>query len=190
MYEKPALRLLIDSFKKHSRLVQQPHVICIDGPAGSGKTTLAAQLAHELNAQTIHMDDLYDGWEGIHNGVENLVSLILEPLAQGKAGAYRRFDWLANAYAETHAVPLNSCLVVEGCASATRWVDQFNPFIVWVETDAHTRLKRGLARDGHELKEQWLRFMEQEMTIYEEERTRQRAHVLLDGFGNIVESRV
>ena len=39
-------------------------VITIDGPAGSGKTTLAKELMSSLDScYTIHMDDLYEGWD-------------------------------------------------------------------------------------------------------------------------------
>jgi uridine kinase len=41
----------------------EPFIITIDGPAGSGKTTLAQKLVNDLSdAQVIHMDDLYEGW--------------------------------------------------------------------------------------------------------------------------------
>ena len=47
-------------------------LLAIDGPAGAGKTTLAAKLEAEYSAhstvRTIHMDDLYDGWEGALGG--------------------------------------------------------------------------------------------------------------------------
>ena len=36
-----------------------PLIIAIDGPCGSGKTTLASHLARELDAQTVHLDDFY-----------------------------------------------------------------------------------------------------------------------------------
>ncbi|MGO1280054.1 MAG: AAA family ATPase, partial [Cellulosimicrobium funkei] len=40
-------------------------LVVVDGPAGSGKTTLAAQLEAALPAQVLHMDDLYEGWRGL-----------------------------------------------------------------------------------------------------------------------------
>ena len=41
-------------------------LLAIDGPAGAGKTTLAAQLEKEFSAtgsvRVVHLDDLYSGW--------------------------------------------------------------------------------------------------------------------------------
>lgn len=162
-------------------------LICIDGPAGSGKTTLAAQLAPLLPAQVIHMDDLYAGWEGIQEGVDLLERQILTPLAAGQPGKYPRYDWMARKYMERHHVPLADFLVVEGCASATRMVDRFDPLIIWVEASDDVRLARGLDRDGQDLRPQWLTFMEQERSIYEESETVDRAHIKIDGFGRIVD---
>ena len=42
-------------------------LIAIDGPAGAGKTTLAAKFFAEFSVDksvlVIHLDDLYDGWD-------------------------------------------------------------------------------------------------------------------------------
>jgi uridine kinase len=42
-------------------------IIAIDGPAGAGKTTLAATLslalAQDFTITVMHMDDLYAGWD-------------------------------------------------------------------------------------------------------------------------------
>jgi uridine kinase len=160
-------------------------LVCVGGPAGSGKTTLAAQIARELHAQTIHMDDLYEGWEGIAQGAHNLNKWILEPLAAGRDGEYQRYDWHLGEFAERHRVPRASWLVVEGCTSATRLVDKHDPFIIWVEADDETRLDRGLERDGEHLRDHWLTFMDTEARIYAENATRDRAHIHLDGFGQI-----
>ena len=40
-------------------------LVCVDGPAGSGKTTLGAALAERTGAQLIHSDDLMEGWRGL-----------------------------------------------------------------------------------------------------------------------------
>lgn len=158
-------------------------LICIDGPAGSGKTTLAAQLGPLLSAQVIHMDDLYPGWQGINQGAQLLVNHILEPLSAGQPGRYPRYDWMAGKYMERHQVPLADFLVVEGCASATKSVDRYDPLIIWVQAPDDIRLARGLERDGTEVEQQWLTFMEQERAIYEEHETASRAHIKIDGFG-------
>ena len=40
-------------------------LVCVDGPAGSGKTTLGAELAERTGAQLVHGDDLMEGWRGL-----------------------------------------------------------------------------------------------------------------------------
>lgn len=162
-------------------------LVCVDGPAGSGKSTLATQLAVELAAQVVHLDDLYEGWEaGPDGGARRLREWVLEPLVAGHSGRYRRFDWVAEAYAEEHDVELAPFLVVEGCGAAARQVDPWCVLKVWVEADDSERLRRGLARDGQDTHAHWLRWMADEAAHYARERTRERADVLLDGFGREV----
>ncbi|PFG33414.1 uridine kinase family protein [Sanguibacter antarcticus] len=158
-------------------------LVCIDGPAGSGKTTLAAQIVEALGATIVHMDDLYAGWTGLDAGVDQLLGAVLTPLSQGISGTYRRFDWIADSYAETVVVEPSDVIVVEGCGSASSSVDEFLPTIVWVEAPDAVRLARGLERDGTDALEHWSRFMTQERAHYAANLTAQRAHVHLDGEG-------
>ena len=61
-------------------------IILVDGRTGSGKTTFAAALQNRLfqkgesAPRVIHMDDLYEGWDGLQAGVDYLIRQILSPL--------------------------------------------------------------------------------------------------------------
>ncbi|MBD5788037.1 (d)CMP kinase [Cellulosimicrobium terreum] len=161
-------------------------VVVVDGPAGSGKTTLAAQLGAALPAQVLHMDDLYEGWRGLEPAWERLDTWVLAPLASGAAGRYRRFDWESDAFAEWHDVPLAPFLVVEGCGAGRREADAVAALRVWVEAPDDLRLRRGLDRDGEDQREHWLAWMTAEREHYARNRSRERADVRLDGFGRLV----
>src|SRR4029077_4157497 len=69
-------------------------LVCVDGPAGSGKTSLADAVARRTDAQVVHMDDLYGGWEGLLF-VAGRVERLLRPLARGVHGPGGRAHWRA-----------------------------------------------------------------------------------------------
>ncbi|MBD8079139.1 (d)CMP kinase [Cellulosimicrobium arenosum] len=161
-------------------------LVVIDGPAGSGKTSLAAQLGESLPAQVLHMDDLYEGWRGLEPAWERLDEWVLRPLATGRSGRYRRFDWVQDAFAEWHEVPVAPFLVVEGCGAGRLEAGTVASLRVWVEAPDGLRLARGLDRDGEAMREHWLAWMETEVEHYARNRTRERADVRLDGFGRRV----
>lgn len=166
-------------------------VVLVDGPAGSGKTTLAgvierAAVAHEVRAAVVHMDDLYAGWEGLRDGGAALTAT-LRAAAEGEPVRYRRFDWTADRYAETVTVPTSELLVVEGVGSARSEHLELVTALVWVEEpDIGERLRRGLARDGERAAPQWHRWMAQEQALFAEVGTRERADVRVDGRGRLL----
>lgn len=162
-------------------------LVCVDGPAGSGKTTLAGLITRGaedrgLTVRTLHMDDLYDGWDGAVRGFGLLRDHVLARIAQGLEGRYRRYDWDAGRYAELHAVPADlDLLVVEGVTSADTAVDQWASLRIWIETSNAVRLNRGIDRDGEALRDRWLDWMRWEREHYAAERTRDRADLVVDG---------
>ena len=96
-------------------------VVAIDGPSGAGKTDFAAGLARRItNAYILHMDDLYPGWDGLQQGVDELHEHVLAPLVRGEQAAYRRWDWEHGRYAGWQILPSADLLVVEGAGSAAR----------------------------------------------------------------------
>lgn len=182
------LGLLVERTLAGPPLLGTTRLVSIDGPAGSGKSTLAADLAGALrdrgpNVRLLGMDDLFEGWAGLDAGTEQLVSGVLEPLSRGEAGAYRRWDWHASAWAETVVVEPPGVLVVEGCGSGPRAAAPWTSLLVVVETDAEERLARGIARDGEAMRADWLRWMALEESVLTREGTRERADLRLDGRG-------
>jgi len=133
------------------------------------------------------MDDLYDGWTGLDRVADQLET-VLRPLAEGRSGRYRRFDWDAGAYAETVEVPVpdagpgaGGLLVLEGVGSGSRICADLHTVLVWIEAPIDVRLRRGLDRDGEELREQWLAWQVAEQAHFERDATRARADLVLDG---------
>ena len=159
-------------------------LVCVDGPAGSGKTTLGAELAERTGAQLIHGDDLMEGWRGL-DAVGRQLAAMVEPLAVGRAGSYEHFDWQHHRFDHTVPVPPAPWLVVEGVGSGATAIAAFTTVLVWVEVDDEHRLIRGMARDGEEMRDHWLTFMDDERALFARERTRERADVVVDGTGRV-----
>jgi uridine kinase len=158
-------------------------LVCVDGPAGSGKTTFAARLAAVLGPDTavLHMDDFYAGWT-LSGAAARLAAGVLRPVAAGRSGAFHRYDWTAGRFGDRPTpVPVAPVLVVEGCGSSPREFDVWTTLRIWVEAPADLRLRRGLARDGADLEPEWRAWQREEAAHFAGEDTRARADVRVDG---------
>jgi uridine kinase len=142
-------------------------LLCVDGPSGAGKTTLAEAVGARaaeagVEHRVVHLDDLYDGWDGLPRVHEQLAT-VLEPLAEGRPGTYRRYDWLAGRYAEDVTVDPVPLLVLEGVGSWDPAYAGLVTCLVWLDGPAEERLARVVARDGAALEPQLRRWAQEEL---------------------------
>ncbi|HWJ08787.1 MAG TPA: 4-amino-4-deoxy-L-arabinose transferase [Nocardioides sp.] len=154
-------------------------LICVDGLAGSGKTTLARELAGLApEAVVLGTDEMLEGWRGLP-GLGASVEALLGPLAAGRPGTWRRWDWYDDRWAATHTVQPVPLLVLEGVGSAAAAYDDLVTLLVWVEADLETRLARWLERDGEGQRPHWVDWLADEAALHERDGTRARADVVI-----------
>ncbi len=161
-------------------------LVCVDGPAGAGKTTVADELVAAFDeagatVRLVHLDDVYDGWSGLEAGISTFAGSVVTPLRVGQPGHYRRYDWGRSTYAEEHEVAPCDVLVVEGVGSGSTAYDDAITCLLWVDTPRDLRLARSIARDGEDLRDHLVAWRVAEDALFDRERTELRADLVIDG---------
>jgi cytidylate kinase len=183
-------QLLDRILARPGRLAGGSRLVCVDGFAGTGKTTAAdllhtAAAARGLRSTVVHMDDLYPGWSGLPHVSEVTVPLV-RALAEHGHASYRRWDWEREAHAEAHEVTAGDLVVMEGVGSADPAYDDLVTLRVLMTAPREERLRRGLLRDGEGLRDEWLRWQDSEAAHLARTGIAGRADVVLDGLTGVV----
>ena len=134
--------------------LQPGEVIAIDGPAGSGKTTLADQLSKDLaNVEIIHMDDLYQGWSDAFSAKlsASVIDQVLTPISQGVDFNYEIYDWKSNKFYKSKLVPKGKFYILDGVGSGQLQFRDYLSKIIWLNIADEVGLTRVLNRDGAEI---------------------------------------
>lgn len=154
-------------------------LVCVDGPAGSGKTTFAAAVAIVVpEAHVVHCDELLQGWRGLP-GLARTIEAFLEPLSRGEVSRWTRWDWAADDWAESHPVEAGGLLVLEGTGCWSPAIADLVGALVWVEAESELRLRRGMARDGEHMRPQWEQWRVDEDVLFARLGTRARADLVV-----------
>jgi hypothetical protein len=131
-------------------------LVAIDGPSGSGKSSLADELLAELPDAVLVRTDDFATWDDPVAWWPRLVDGVFLPLAQGRPGRYRRTVWSDGRPhpGDEVAVRVPGVLLVEGVSSGRRSIRPRLSYLVWCElSDPAARLARAVARDGEECRQ-------------------------------------
>ena len=156
-----------------------PSIIAIDGPAGAGKTTLAGELKRSFSSkkvETVHLDDLYDGWSNPLNSdlalrVENLI----KSFKAGKDHLLDIYDWKLGAFKSQRLVHAEDILIIEGVGSGATALRPHYAALIWINIDDATGLSRVLERDGDSIAPEMKEWQIAQREHFEREKTRENA---------------
>ncbi|CAB4954586.1 unannotated protein [freshwater metagenome] len=138
-------------------------LVCVDGPAGSGKTTFASAFAAALTphleiVHVVHGDAVYEGWDVVADAPDRIAAFswlatrieqwLIDPWRLGRAGEHPVWDWHTSRWGSTQTVTCEGVVILEGVGLGSRALREQAALSVWVEADPTTRLARVLRRDG------------------------------------------
>ena len=131
-------------------------LIAIDGPAGAGKTTLAAKLLEEYSSTqsvtVIHMDDLYNGWtDALGDELSQKLGQIVRQYRLGSVFEIEIFDWSSMKFDGVQRIQPSDVLIFEGVGAAQKIVRDADAITYWLDIEPAIGLERVLARDGQEI---------------------------------------
>jgi hypothetical protein len=155
-------------------------LIAVDGPSGSGKTSYAAQLARELGATVISTDD-FATWDDPVSWWPRLVEGVLDPVAAGRPGRYRKTEWTGGhphpgAY---RRIEVPEVLVLEGVSAGRKSITGKLSCLVWCEfPNERVRFDHVVARDGEQVQIPLLTWQNFERGWFAVDQTKSRADLV------------
>ena len=161
----------------------QTPIVLIDGRAGSGKSTFADKLQQQLFREgesaprVIHMDNIYEGWEGLSLGSDYLVRFILNPLARKETASWQDWSWVRNERSSWREFSGGTPLIVEGCGALSERSREHAYMSLWLEASEETRRQRWLERERH--LEKFDFWAAQELDFYAREKSKSLADLVI-----------
>jgi uridine kinase len=161
----------------------QTPIVLIDGRAGSGKSTFAESLQQQLfrdgesAPRVIHMDNIFEGWEGLSLGSDYLVRFILNPLSRRETASWQDWSWVKNERSSWREFSGGTPLIVEGCGSLTERSKAHADIAIWLEASEETRRERWIQRERH--LEKFDFWAAQELDFYAREKSQSLADLVI-----------
>jgi uridine kinase len=161
----------------------QTPIVLIDGRAGSGKSTFAEALQQQLfrdgesAPRVIHMDNIFEGWDGLALGSDYMVRFILQPLARRETASWQDWSWVKNQRSSWREFSGGTPLIVEGCGSLTERSKEHADIAIWLEASEEVRRERWIQRERHLDKFDF--WAAQELDFYAREKSQSLADLVI-----------
>ena len=161
----------------------QTPIVLIDGRAGSGKSTFAESLQQQLfrdgesAPRVIHMDNIFEGWEGLSLGSDYLVRFVLNPISRRETASWQDWSWVKNERSSWREFSGGTPLIVEGCGSLTERSKEHADISIWLEASEETRRERWIQRERHLDKFDF--WAAQELDFYAREKSQSLADLVI-----------
>lgn len=159
-------------------------LITIDGPAGSGKTTLAISLSKLFNdCPVIQMDEIYEGWQSAltTKTSQDLVNWIINPLLEQSVIVFNRYDWALGKRLGQVVINYPNVLIIEGVGSSVIEVSKYACLKLWIEVSPEIGINRVLDRDGQDIQAHMESWQTQEKNYFIENKTKENSDIWIDG---------
>lgn len=157
-------------FNKIDELLKnQSHVvISLDGRSGSGKSTIAGEIAKRYQARVINCDDFYAGdesdWKTMSPAdkiktvidYQRIENEVLKPLLENKIAIYHPFDFQAGKGLAKQQIKLNPSplIVIDGVYSSLN-LKFYLDISILVNFPDSERRQRLINREGEKFMQDW-----------------------------------
>jgi uridine kinase len=161
----------------------QTPIVLIDGRAGSGKSTFAEALQQQLfrdgesAPRVIHMDNIFEGWDGLALGSDYMVRFILLPLARRETASWQDWSWVKNQRSSWREFSGGTPLIIEGCGSLNERSKEHADISIWLEAREEVRRERWIQRERH--LEKFDFWAAQELDFYAREKSQSLADLVI-----------
>jgi uridine kinase len=148
-------------------------VLVIDGDCAAGKTTLAAQIAAQLDCNVFHMDDFFlpqamrtadrlsEAGGNVH--YERFMEQVLVPLIQNKPFAYGVYSCADGATRTVDVIPKPAAVIEGSYALHPHFLEKYESLDavkVFLRVDPEEQLRRIARRSGETMlrrfREEWI----------------------------------
>ncbi|MEV0250687.1 aminodeoxychorismate synthase [Nocardia sp. NPDC050712] len=154
-------------------------LVGVDGHAGSGKSTFAAQLAEVLGgAPVLRLDDLATHSE-FFQWTDRLREQVLRPFRWGHTAFYRAYDWQQCEFGGERALLAEPVVLLDGVGAGRRGVRPHLAQLLWMECAPEEAWERGRERDGAGLGPFWDEWTAEERAHFADDPSRPYADLLV-----------